>query len=133
MVINHYYLHNSKDNTEIIEINDFLSNEEIDYIINYGKDKLKKSKVIKIIDNDEIDENVRKSETAFLKDTPILKNIKKRASKYTQLNWDNAENLQLLKYDKYGKYNPHWDYFIEPSSENYKKAIKRVVKEYLHF
>lgn len=128
MVINHYYLHkkdnNSKDNTEIIEINDFLSNEEIDYIINFGKDKLKKSKVM-LSNNDEIDEDVRKSETAYLDDTLLIKNIKKRASKYTKLNWDNAENLQLLKYDIYGKYNPHWDYFIEPSSDNYKIAMKK--------
>ena len=123
-IIKKFYLLYSKKNTEVIEINDFLSDEEIDYIINLGKDKLKKSEVM-MSDKDEIDENVRKSKTAFLKDTPILKNIKKRASKYTKLNWDNAEDLQLLKYDKYGKYDPHWDYFIEPSSENYKKSIKK--------
>ena len=85
MVIKHFYLLYSKKNTEVIEINDFLSDEEIDYIINLGKDKLKKSEVM-MSDKDEIDENIRKSKTAFLKDTPILKNIKKRASKYTKLN-----------------------------------------------
>lgn len=116
---NHY-----DDELEIIEIENFLNDYEINEILKIGISKLETSTIMGE-DNNYIDDSIRKSETAYLKDNSILINIKKKASKYTKLPWNNAEDIQLLKYKPNGEYKAHYDFFINDNNKLYNDSIKQ--------
>ena len=115
-----------REDINLIEIDNFLSDDEINKIISKGSPKLQKSGILSAREYSYTDESIRKSETAFMPDDEMTINIKKKASKYTKLPWFNAENLQLLKYNPGGKYEAHYDFFLSarnPNSIEYKKMI----------
>ena len=118
------YNNNLHQKAFLIEIDNFLNDDEINGILKLGIPDLKASNVMGKEKN-EVDESIRKSETTYLNDTNLLINIKKKASNYTKLDWFNAESLQLLRYKPGGKYQAHWDYFIEPEGDNYKNSMKQ--------
>jgi prolyl 4-hydroxylase len=55
-------------------------------------------------------DNVRKSQTAWLsRDDPVISKIIERVCGLTKIPFINAEKMQVVKYDKNGFYNPHYD------------------------
>jgi prolyl 4-hydroxylase len=83
----------------------FVSKEEADYIIKNAKDKFSKSYVLSGLDAE-----IRKSETAWLeKDDPVVKKIVKRVCEMGDYPFENAEDLQVVRYGPGGFYKPHHD------------------------
>ena len=81
---------------EPIVMRNFLSESERRHIISEATNKLETST---ISHNKMVDENIRKSETAWLdKDDKVVRNVINRCLKYTDRPITNCEKLQVLKY-----------------------------------
>lgn len=94
---------------EPIVMRNFLSESERRHIISEATNKLETST---ISHNKTVDENIRKSETAWLdKDDKVVRNVINRCLKHTDRPITNCEKLQVLKYKSGGHYKPHQDAF----------------------
>ena len=116
------------DPPTIVEIDDFLSTDEIQELLDLGSKNLKPSQMISS-DKDYTDTTTRRSNSAFFNEDynnhKLIKTIKKRAAVYTKLPEGNAEDLQLLQYEKNGMFLPHHDYFKNPGNLTYENNMKR--------
>lgn len=91
----------------------FLSEKEIKYIIEKSQPLFKESRLVSGSLT-----NVRKSETAWLpKKDPIVEKIIKRVCKLTNISFDNAEKMQVVKYEPNGYYKPHYDASCDDKEE----------------
>lgn len=87
----------------------FISDDECDYIIQKAKKNMETSTVTT---EKKVDESIRKSETAWLKnDDPTVLSIMERCLKHTDRPLVNCERLQVLRYQPGGFYKPHQDAF----------------------
>jgi predicted 2-oxoglutarate/Fe(II)-dependent dioxygenase YbiX len=87
----------------------FISDDECDYIIQKAKKNMETSTVTT---EKKVDESIRKSETAWLKnDDPTVLSIMERCLKHTDRPLVNCEQLQVLRYQPGGFYKPHQDAF----------------------
>ena len=92
----------------------FVSHDICDHIIKQAKPKLEPSVVS---EDRNLDENVRKSETAWLlPDDPVVKSIMEKCVSKTDRPIINCESLQVLKYTPGGFYKHHQDAF--PGEKN---------------
>lgn len=94
----------------VIKLDNLLSIEECNYLINLAKNKgLEDSTVYqnKLV----VDETHRKSKQAWFydDDNEIVKKISNIASKLSNYPVENQEQLQIVKYDKGGMFNEHFD------------------------
>lgn len=98
-------------------IKNFITEEERVHIIKEAESKLTVSTVGKSRD---IDESIRKSETAWLTpDDPLVLNVMKRCVEQTDRPLTNCEHLQVLKYIPGGHYKPHQDAFMDDNKRMY--------------
>lgn len=101
------------DNYQIIEIPNFLSDEECNFIMEVSKDKLSASTVVgdNRDNNDVYDTNTRNSLTAWLEKNKYQVDIKisNLATFLTKRPTENFENLQVLYYPLGGFFSPHYD------------------------
>jgi prolyl 4-hydroxylase len=82
-----------------------ITNDEATYIITQSADRFKDSTIVSGYNT-----NIRKSKTAWLsKFDPIVKNIILKVCQLTNTPYENAEHLQVVKYDRNGYYNEHYD------------------------
>jgi prolyl 4-hydroxylase len=107
---------NDQDDKDVLaDINDeyilptvhgnIITPDEAKYIINSSSDYFKDSITVGGLDT-----QIRKSKTAWHnKNNPIIKNIIMRVCKMTNVPYENAEHLQVVKYDTNGYYNEHYD------------------------
>ena len=119
------YIKKIEDNNYDIEIIDnFLTDEECDYIIEISREKLKRSSVVGNEKN-EISK-VRTSTNTFInqKYDPKLKNIAKKVSKFNGFPIKNQESIQVLNYKIGQKYDKHYDACYQ-DTPNCKKDRKR--------
>ena len=87
----------------------FISEAERRHIISEASKSLETST---ISHNKTVNEDIRKSETAWLsKDDEVVRNVINRCLKYTDRPISNCEKLQVLKYKPGGHYKPHQDAF----------------------
>lgn len=90
-------------------IENFLTDDECDYIIQQAKRSMEISTVTT---DKKVDESVRKSETAWLKkEDPIVRSVMERCLTNTDRPLINCEQLQVLRYQPGGFYKPHQDAF----------------------
>lgn len=90
-------------------IKNFVSEAERRHIISEASKTLETST---ISHNKTVNEDIRKSETAWLsKDDEVVRNVINRCLKYTDRPISNCEKLQVLKYKPGGHYKPHQDAF----------------------
>ncbi|KAI3824259.1 hypothetical protein L1987_05710 [Smallanthus sonchifolius] len=94
----------------------FLSQHECEHLINLAKPHMEKSTVV---DNDtgkSKDSRVRTSSGTFLARgfDETIQAIEKRIADFTFLPVENGEGLQVLHYEVGQKYEPHYDYFLDP-------------------
>jgi len=102
---------------EPIVMKNFITDEERQHILKEAESKLKVSTIGKSM---EVDEKVRKSETAWLsQDDPVVKNVIERCVKHTDRSMRNCEELQVLKYKPGGHYKPHQDAFMDDNKRMY--------------
>lgn len=93
----------------IIKLENLLTNEECKHLINLAKNKgLDDSTVYqnKLI----VDQTHRKSKQAWIyEDDEVVKKISNIAFKLSNYPVENQEQLQIVKYDKGGMFNEHYD------------------------
>ena len=115
----------------VVVINDFLSDEECQLLIEDADSKLKTSRVVNPEDGSFIEHNARTStSTGYQRgQTDIIKTVESRIAEL--INWpvDHGEGLQILRYEDGGEYRPHFDFFDpikKSSSVVMKKGGQRV-------
>jgi prolyl 4-hydroxylase len=109
-------------------LKNFIPHEHCDYIIDSAKDKLQTSTIAK---ERHIDENVRKSETAWLEPTdPIVNNVMNKCLSLTDRQFKNCEKIQVLKYKPGGFYKPHQDAFEDDKNRRMYTCIIALNEEY---
>lgn len=105
----------AEDNDEWIEpivYNNIITEEEAKYIIDNVQDKLVESEILS-----GLNKNIRKSKTAWLyKNDNVIYNIINKICKLTNYSIDNAEPLQIVKYEPDGFYNEHHDACCDDNS-----------------
>ncbi|XP_072951891.1 probable prolyl 4-hydroxylase 6 [Typha angustifolia] len=97
----------------------FLSDEECDHLIKLGKSKLEESKVADSDSGESVKSEVRTSSGMFLekRQDEIVAGIERRIAGWTFLPEENAESLQILRYENGQKYDPHFDYFSDKNNQ----------------
>jgi len=123
------------ESPKIIYIQNFLPEDElIKHFISLGN-KFKKPSTIDTKDNPAaVIANVRTSESAHVgKSTDkIIKILEDRACEYVNLPTSHLEPMQVVVYEKGQKYNPHYDFFANDSTEINKGNRSKTVLVYLN-
>ena len=108
---------------EIFYIDNFITNKEIDYIINISKDKLKKANVSYLQKDANNYKNytgrTNKSYWLDKKSDPIVLKLCKRIAKEIGCNWENFENYQVIHYGPSEEYKYHFDAYDKKELEKY--------------
>ncbi|XP_062188338.1 probable prolyl 4-hydroxylase 6 [Phragmites australis] len=91
----------------------FLSDAECDHLVKLGKKKVQRSMVADNASGKSVMSTVRTSSGMFLdkRQDPVISRIEQRIAAWTFLPEENAENIQILRYEHGQKYDPHFDYF----------------------
>ena len=95
----------------------FITDEESEYIMKTAKKLFKPS----MVGDSEggLNENIRKSYTAWLsRDDEVVKKIILKACEITNMDFENVEELQVVKYYKNGFYKSHCDSYTSRKYEN---------------
>lgn len=108
----------------------FLTDDEINHLINKAKDNLIKSKVLE--NGEEILHKDRTSSSSFIKDDSVTRRIKKRVCSLLGCKFLEIENLQVVNYKKGEKYSPHFDFFNQKEKENECGQRKHTLLIYLN-
>ncbi|GKU97048.1 hypothetical protein SLEP1_g10230 [Rubroshorea leprosula] len=89
----------------------FLSHEECDHLIDLGKDKLVRS----VVGDNSTESEIRTSSGMFLvkHQDEVVADIEARIAAWTFLPEENAESIQILRYQHGQKYEPHFDFFYD--------------------
>jgi prolyl 4-hydroxylase len=91
-------------------INNIITEEEAKYIIDMASVKFNDSLVLDNSTDGKLDTNIRKSKTAWMhKDDPLILNIMTRIANIVNIPLENAESLQVVKYEPNGYYKHHHD------------------------
>jgi len=111
-----------------VVIENFLSENERIHIKQEAKSKLQVSTVDK---DRRVDEQIRKSETAWLStEDPIVRRVVERCVSRTDRPIENCEQLQVLRYTEGGHYNPHQDVFYQDKNKRLYTFIIALNDEY---
>ena len=111
-----------------VVIENFLSENERIHIKQEAKSKLQVSTVDK---DRRVDEQIRKSETAWLStEDPIIRSVVERCVSRTDRPIENCEQLQVLRYKEDGHYNPHQDVFYQDKNKRLYTFIIALNDEY---
>ena len=87
-------------------INNIINEQEANHIISKSSMQLNDSRIL----GDTLDTKIRKSKSTWLyKDDPIVMKIMIKIANIVKLPLENAEALQVVKYDPSGYYNEHHD------------------------
>jgi len=104
----------ANENSEYIHprtINNFITNQQNQYILEYSTPRFQQSVVGGGLEN-KVDNKVRNSQTAWIqKNDPIAKEIIMKVCNMYNLPFENAEDLQVVKYEKGNYYKEHHDSF----------------------
>lgn len=109
----------------ILLIHNFISDEECDHLIELGRNKVKRSKVVGEDGKGKVD-NARTSSGVFFtkeQNDVVVRAVANRIAKVTLYPEENGEHFYLLRYNKGEEYMPHTDWFDRIPSNN--KILKR--------
>jgi len=97
----------------IILLDNFLSFQECDELIDFSKTRLNRSQVIHSVTGERTTVPGRTSEgTEYaIGENHLIKKIEKRIKEVTDYPVENGESLQVLHYNKGEEYKPHYDFF----------------------
>lgn len=104
----------------------FLSDTECDHLVSLAKGSMEKSMVADNDSGKSVASQARTSSGTFLAkhEDEIVSAIEKRVAAWTFLPEENAESLQVLRYETGQKYDAHFDYFHDRN--NLKRGGQRV-------
>lgn len=106
----------------IVVLDKVLSNQECDKLIEFSKDKLKRSKISSSGEG-EVNE-IRTSSSMFFQES---ENDIKRISDIMCIPIEHAEGIQILKYTPGQEYKAHFDFFNSASKEAKNNRISTLV------
>jgi len=110
-------------------IDDFATPEECAHIIELARDDMSSAEIINT-DGDTVSSNLRRTADigwVYTDQTPIVRDMVKRAAEAAGLPVRNCERIQVVHYDVGGKYTPHLDtYRPDPSNKHYRMAGQRL-------
>ncbi|KAG2428882.1 hypothetical protein HYH02_014205 [Chlamydomonas schloesseri] len=98
-----------------------LTHEECDQLMEHSKARLERSGVSDATTGAGGLSDIRTSSGMFYErgETELVKRIEKRLAMWTMLPMENGEGIQVLRYEKTQKYDPHHDYFsFEGADDN---------------
>ena len=108
---------------EIFYIDKFITNKEIEYIIDVSKDNLKKANVSFLKKDASNYKNFKgrtnKSYWLDKKSDPIVLKLCKRIAKEIGCNWEHFENYQVIHYGPGEEYKYHFDAYDKKDLEKY--------------
>ncbi len=101
------------DQPLVVFLDDVLSHEECDLLIERSRDRLARSTTVDPSSGKDAVIEARSSEGTFfpLNADPLIATIDARVSSIMNLPIENGEGLQILHYHTGGQYTPHYDYF----------------------
>ena len=104
----------------------FLTPEECDHLIAIARPKMSVASVVDKKTGASKPSDVRTSTGHFLRraEDPIVARIEERIAAFAMVPEDHGEGIQILRYEKDQKYDPHFDYFQD--DENIKHGGQRV-------
>lgn len=107
-------------------LDNFLSQDECNYIINAAKTRLDKSYTWDVQTGSSIINDYRQSDQMFfnIRENPIVAGIEERIATITGFPVENGEGLQVVMYKPGGYYYGHWDAF-NPEYQGNKSVIDR--------
>ena len=110
------------DHPCIIYLDNFLSSEECDELIQLSKQRLHRSQVIDSETGERTTASGRTSEgTEYaINESPLIRLIEKRIEEVTDFPVENGESLQVLHYNKGEEYKAHYDFFPESKIDSSK-------------
>ena len=104
----------------IIYINNFITPEEADYFISYIEN-YKEPSLVHIYEENIVKKNYRSSFTAYIDTNNIhCINVKNRVAQYFKSDVNRLSRLQGNLYEKDQYFNPHYDFLIPRTEEQYK-------------
>jgi len=111
----------------IVVLDKVLSNQECDQLIEFSKDKLKRSK-ISSTGEEEVNE-IRTSSSMFFQESEndILEELEKRISDIMCIPIEHAEGIQILRYTPGQEYKAHYDFFNSASKAAKNNRISTLV------
>lgn len=107
----------------IVVLENVLSDEECESLIELSKDSMKRSKIGA---SREVN-NIRTSSGTFLERNEIVAKIEKRVSSIMNIPVEHGEGLHILKYTPGQEYKAHYDYFAEHSRAAENNRISTLV------
>ena len=123
------------ESPKIIYIKNFLPEDDLINHFILLANKLKKISTVDTKNNPTtILKDVRTSESAHLgkSSDKIIKILEDRACEYVDLPTSHLEPMQVVVYEKGQKYNPHYDFFSNDSTETKKGNRNKTVLVYLN-
>lgn len=115
------YTSENDDYIEPIILKDVITEDEANYIIQYAKDRFATSQLV----GDFEDKSIRDSETCWIKKhDKVVSKIIQRICLMVDKPYENAEDLQVVKYKANGMYKPHHDACCD-GNEQCKEFLKR--------
>ena len=98
---------------QIYECENFLSDDECEYIISQAKPRLERSTMVDPNSSGVLINKDRTSLGVFLSHIgdPILQKIRERIELVTKIPEENGESMQVLYYSIGAEYKPHYDFF----------------------
>jgi len=109
-------IHTRKEEPLVVLLNNVLSDEECDELINHAKLRMKRSKIGLSHEENEM----RTSSGMFFEEseTELIKRIENRIETIMNIPIEHAEPLQVLHYEPGQQYKPHFDYFSNHRTKN---------------
>lgn len=102
------------ENENVILINNFISDEDCDYLIKTYNEKVFRSKVV----DGEVHPS-RTSSTFYMPNNdPVCVKLREKTAEFLKIPIDNIESLQFLRYIKGERYLYHYDYLSTPNITN---------------
>jgi len=115
------------DEPLIIVLDNVLSNQECNQLIEFSKDNLKRSKISSSGEGEVND--IRTSSSMFFQgnENDILEKLEKRISAIMCIPIEHAEGIQILKYTPGQEYKAHFDFFNSASKAAKNNRISTLV------
>lgn len=115
------------DEPLIVVLDNVLSDQECNKLIEFSKDNLKRSKIISSGEGEVND--IRTSSSMFFQgnENDILEKLEKRISAIMCIPIEHAEGIQILKYTPGQEYKAHFDFFNSASKAAKNNRISTLV------
>jgi prolyl 4-hydroxylase len=115
------YTSEEDDYIEPVVLKDIITEDEAKYIIQYAKDRFAASQLV----GDFEDKSIRDSETCWIKKhDKVVNKVIQRICTLVDKPYENAEDLQVVRYKTNGMYKPHHDACCD-SNEQCEEFLKR--------